>query len=122
MKVIFNPAPSRPLPDALKRRVFLFTPNEFETAGLEDVRCEVVETLGAKGCRIRSTGEVIPAPRAQAVDSTGAGDTFTAVLAVRLAEGESLRGACAAANAAAAKSVERKYVLPSLPFRGEMAV
>ena len=50
------------------------------------------------------------------------GDTFTAVLAVRLAEGESLRGACAAANAAAAKSVERKYVLPSLPLRGEMAV
>ena len=45
-----------------------------------------------------------------------------AVLAVRLADGESLRGACAAANAAAAKSVERKYVLPSLPLRGEIAV
>ena len=118
VKVIFNPAPSRPLPDALKRRVFLFTPNEFETAGLEDVRCEVVETLGAKGCRIRSTGEVVPAvPCGEAVDSTGAGDTFNAVLAVRLAEGETLRDACRAANEAAAKSVTVRYVLPSFPYR-----
>ena len=107
VKIVFNPAPARPLPEALKRRAFLWTPNEFEERALGDVPGEVVTTLGAKGCRIRSTG---------------AGDTFTAVLAVRLAEGESLRGACAAANAAAAKSVERKYVLPSLPFRGEMAV
>lgn len=122
VRIVFNPAPARPLPLELVSRVFLFTPNEFEERELGEVPCEVVTTLGAKGCRIRSTGEVISAPLAKAVDSTGAGDTFTAVLAVRLAEGESLRGACAAANAAAAKSVERKYVLPSLPLRGEMAV
>ena len=78
---------------------------------------EVITTLGAKGCRIRSTGEVIPAPAVKAVDSTGAGDTFNAVLAVRLAEGEPLRDACIAANAAAAQSVAVKYVMPSLPFR-----
>ena len=118
VKIIFNPAPARHLPVVLKERVFLFTPNEFETAGLEDVRCEVVETLGGKGCRIRSTGEVIPAVPCDApVDSTGAGDTFNAVLAVRLAEGESLSDACRAANAAAAKSVTVRYVLPSIPYR-----
>ena len=122
VRIVFNPAPARPLPLELVSRVFLFTPNEFEERELGEVPCEVVTTLGAKGCRIRSTGEVIFAPLAKTVDSTGAGDTFTAVLAVRLAEGESLCGACAAANAAAAKSVERKYVLPSLPLRGEMAV
>ena len=77
----------------------------------------MVTTLGARGCRLRSTGEVIPAPPAKAVDSTGAGDTFNAVLAVRLAEEESLRDACIAANDAAAQSVAVKYVLPSLPFR-----
>ena len=77
----------------------------------------MVTTLGARGCRLRSTGEVIPAPLAKAVDSTGAGDTFNAVLAVRLAEEESLRDACIAANDAAAQSVAVKYVLPSLPFR-----
>ena len=117
VRIILNPAPARALPAALASRVFLFTPNEFETEGVPDVRGEVVETLGAKGCRIRSTGEVVPAPPARAVDSTGAGDTFNGVLAVRLAEGASLRDACIAANEAAAKSVAVRYVLPSIPHR-----
>ena len=103
------------VPLELVSRVFLFTPNEFEERELGEVPCEVVTTLGAKGCRIRSTGEVIPAPRVQAVDSTGAGDTFTAVLAVRLAEGAPLHDACAAACAAAAESVAVRHVMPSIP-------
>ena len=117
VKVVFNPAPARKLPDAIRDAVSVWTPNEFEEAALGDVTGEVVTTLGAKGCRIRSTGEIVPAPPAKAVDTTGAGDTFTAVLAVRLAEGEPLTEACLAANAAAAKSVEKKYVLPALPRR-----
>ena len=117
VRIIFNPAPSRPVPEALKRRVFLWTPNEFEEPSIGDVDGEVVTTLGAGGCRIRSTGEVIPAPVAKAVDSTGAGDTFNGVLAVRLAEGASLRDACIAANETAAKSVAVRYVLPSIPHR-----
>ena len=122
VKIIFNPAPSRPVSEALKRCVFLWTPNEFEEVALGDVPGEIVTTLGAKGCRIRSTGEVIPAPPAQAVDSTGAGDTFNGVLAVRLAEGASLRDACIAANAAAAQSVAVRYVLPSIPYRGCLSI
>ena len=118
VKIIFNPAPARPIPAALANRVFLFTPNEFEEGALGDFTGEVVTTLGSRGCRIRSTGEVVPAvPCGEAVDSTGAGDTFNAVLAVRLAEGETLRDACRAANEAAAKSVTVRYVLPSLPYR-----
>ena len=117
VKIVFNPAPTRPLPEALKRRAFLWTPNEFEERALGDVPGEVVTTLGAKGCRIRSTGEVIPAPRVRAVDSTGAGDTFSAVLAVRLAEGAPLHDACAAACAAAAESVAVCHVMPSIPRR-----
>ena len=118
VRIVFNPAPARPLPAALASRVFLFTPNEFEEAALGDVACEVVTTLGARGCRIRSTGEVIPAvPCGKAVDTTGAGDTFTAVLATRLAEGASLSDACRAANAAAGHSVTVRYVMPSLPRR-----
>ena len=117
VRIIFNPAPSRQMHEALKRRVSLWTPNEFEEAALGDVEGEVVTTLGARGCRIRSTGEVIPAPIAKAVDSTGAGDTFNGVLAVRLAEGVPLAAACADANEAAAKSVAIRYVLPSIPHR-----
>ena len=116
-KVIFNPAPMRPLPDAIKDGVAIFTPNEFEAEAVADVPGEVVTTLGAQGCRIRSTGEVLSTPQVEAVDSTGAGDTFNAVLATRLAEGESLRDACAAANGAASQSVAVRYVMPSLPRR-----
>ena len=137
VKIIFNPAPARKLPKTIVEAVSIFTPNEFEEESLElraeslerdgdeklqapssKLQAEVITTLGAKGCRIRSTGEVIPAPAAKAVDSTGAGDTFNAVLAVRLAEGEELRDACVAANAAAAQSVAVRYVMPSLPRRG----
>ena len=117
VKIILNPAPARALSAELAARVSLFTPNEFEEAALGEVDGEVVTTLGAKGCRIRSTGEIVSAPSAKAVDSTGAGDTFNGVLAVRLAEGATLRDACAAANAAAAKSVAVRYVLPSIPRR-----
>lgn len=117
-KVVLNPAPYRPLPDALKAKVVIYTPNEFETGGLDAVAGEVVETLGAKGCRIRSTGEVIPAVDCgPAVDTTGAGDTFNGVMAARLAEGESLAAACRAANAAAGQQVTKRYVLPAIPHR-----
>lgn len=117
-RIIFNPAPARTLPDELKAATFLFTPNEFEESGLGDVACEVVTTLGARGCRIRATGLEIPAVKVgKSVDSTGAGDTFNAVLAIRLAEGETLESACRAANAAAGFSVTVRYVLPSLPYR-----
>jgi len=124
VRIIFNPAPARPLPKMIVESVAIFTPNEFEETALP-VPCspfpvsspEVVTTLGARGCRIRSTGEIIPAPSAKAVDSTGAGDAFNAVLAVRLAEEETLHDACVAANAAAAQSVAIRYVMPSLPFR-----
>ena len=129
VKIIFNPAPARKLPRKILEAVSIFTPNEFEEEELvrnsslfthhSSLAPEIVTTLGARGCRIRSTGEVIPAPPAKAVDSTGAGDTFNAVLAVRLSEGETLHDACVAANAAAAQSVAIRYVLPSLPKRGE---
>lgn len=136
VKVIFNPAPARKLPKAILESVAIFTPNEFEEKLLAEsfqllgsdyvvssaliaksskLKAEIVTTLGAKGCCIRSTGETIPAPSVKAVDSTGAGDTFNAVLAVRLADGDSLREACVAANAAAAQSVTVRYVMPSLP-------
>ena len=118
VKIMFNPAPARPLPQCIMQSVAIFTPNEFEETGLDNAPGEVVTTLGAKGCRIRSTGEVVPpCDCGRAVDSTGAGDTFNGVLAVRIAEGAGLREACAAANFAAAKSVAVRYVIPSIPRR-----
>ena len=111
VKVIFNPAPARELPKTIRDAVSIWTPNEFEESALGDVSGEVITTLGARGCRIRSTGEIIPAPSVQAVDTTGAGDTFNGVLAVRLAEGDTLVNACRVANEAAARSTTVRYVM-----------
>ena len=111
VKVIFNPAPARDLSKTIRDAVSIWTPNEFEESALGAVAGEVVTTLGARGCRIRSTGEIIPAPSVRAVDTTGAGDTFNGVLAVRLAEGDTLVNACRVANEAAARSTTVRYVL-----------
>ena len=114
-KVIVNPAPARPLPESILRGAWLFTPNAFETAGLEANR-NVVETRGGEGCFIRATGRLVPAEPVDAVvDTTGAGDTFNGVLAAELAGGAEMERACAAANAAAGLSVTKRYVLPSIP-------
>ena len=121
VRIMMNPAPARPISDELRRRVFLWTPNEFEESPLGEVAGEVVTTLGARGCRIRSTGEIVSAVNCgKAVDATGAGDVFTATLCVRLAEGEAIEDACRAANAAAAESVTKRYVMPSIPRRERM--
>ena len=116
-RIILNPAPARPLPSALKRLVWLATPNAFETEGLEDIP-EAVVTLGAEGCRIRSTGLLLPAPSfGPVLDTTGAGDTFSGVLAACLARGRSLKESATEANAAAARSVTVRHVLPAIPRR-----
>ena len=118
-RIILNPAPARPLQPALKRLVWLATPNAFETEGLDDIP-EAVITLGAEGCRIRSTGLRIPARSLGPVlDTTGAGDIFSGVLAACLARGLSLEESATEANAAAARSVTARHVLPAIPRRGK---
>ena len=85
---ILNPAPARKLPAALLRLVHTLVPNEHEMMpGAQNT----VITLGARGARV---GRVrIPAPKVKPVDTVGAGDCFTAWLAVGIAEGLSLEAA-----------------------------
>lgn len=118
--VIWNPAPSVDLPHKLIGMTDLFTPNEHETAGIEDAK-DVIVTLGAQGCCLKATGEVIPAVRQQNVlDTTGAGDTFNGVLAAWLAKGESRRRSVLVAMAAAGLSVTRQYAATAIPYLREL--
>lgn len=120
VKVILNPAPFRPNDREFLDKIDLFTPNEYETEGLSEYE-NVVVTLGAKGCLIKKTGEIVPAKKVDlAVDTTGAGDTFNGVLAVCLAEGMNIKEACERANIASAIKVKRKYILDSIPLRKEI--
>ena len=137
-RVILNPAPARPLPDALLRHVSILTPNETEAGLLTGVKMTgiaaagkaarilmgrgvstIVITLGAKGALIANEQGtcVVPAFEVKPVDSTAAGDIFNGALAVALAEGEPLIAAVRMANAAAALSVMRSGAQPSAPTR-----
>lgn len=66
-----------------------------------------IETLGKRGCRVHTTQNVayVPAVPAQAIDSTGAGDSFAAAFLYSYLTGASLREAGAFACNIASQSV-----------------
>jgi ribokinase len=122
LEVVLNPAPARELPAALLELSPLLTPNRDEAralAGEDDpeaaaralaarTRAPVVVTLGAAGALVvdGDTVERVPAPRVEAVDTTGAGDAFNGVLAAGLAAGLDLAEAARRAVEAASTSVQ----------------
>ena len=63
---------------------------------------------------------LFPALPIKAVDTTGAGDTFNAALAVAVSEGKTLREAIVFATNASAHSVAIPHVMQSLPTRAEL--
>ena len=81
----------------------------------------ILLTLGAKGCVILSDGDPIeiPAPRVVAVDTTGAGDTFTGWLCAGRMRGLSPEDAAREAVDAAALMVTRLGTGNALPSRAE---
>lgn len=80
---------------------------------------QVALTLGSEGVLLvdGSGSTHIPAVVVHAVDTTGAGDAFTAALAVSLAEGLDLAAAGRRGAAAAALSVTRNGTQTSFPSR-----
>lgn len=139
--VILNPAPARPLPDKLLRKVSIITPNETEAELLTGIKVKnesaasraaakllergvgtVILTLGSRGAFVADRNErrLVPGFRVKPVDTTAAGDVFNGTLAVALAEGKSMLDAVRFANAAAAISVTRFGAQPSAPYRNEI--
>ncbi|MEV4504004.1 ribokinase [Streptomyces klenkii] len=84
----------------------------------------VVVTLGAEGALTLDAGAAeavaVPGVKAEAVDTTGAGDAFTGALAARLAAGDSLAGAARFAVRVGAASVTRPGAQPSYPTLAEL--
>jgi ribokinase len=140
---ILDPAPARALPKEILQLVDIATPNENEACVLAGVPVgrvnatdavalgnrirelgvrSVIVKLGDQGCVYSGPDGTFTAPpfRVQAVDSTAAGDTFNAALAVALAEGAGVENALRFANAAAAISVTRPGAQTSAPVRAEV--
>ncbi|MEO5810929.1 MAG: ribokinase [Rhodanobacter sp.] len=131
--VILNPAPAQKLPAEWLQLARYVTPNQHELAILlgadpaEDFKAlmrrtpvPVVLTRGSAGAWYREQGKPIHQAgfAVDVLDSTGAGDTFNAALAVFLHEGlaEAVRKACAAA----ALSVGKLGAQGGMPSAGEL--
>ncbi len=142
-RTILDPAPAQPLPTSLLEQVDLLTPNESEAClllgrppaeiSLDDApavagalmdlgAAAVVLKLGAAGCFYRDVDQMFPVRgfRVIPADTTAAGDTFNAALAVALSEDKGLEEALRFANAAAAISVTRPGAQASVPSRAEV--
>lgn len=141
-RTLLNPAPARVLPDEAWPLIDVITPNETEAPVLlgldenhgltdydlikalqEKTNSAVILTRGSKGALIADGDDVIeiePELVDVVVDTTGAGDSFTAALAVGLGEGWELVEAAKFAARAGAHAVTIAGVIPSLPTREQL--
>lgn len=141
LRVVWNPSP---FPENLEcfplDKVYLFIVNELEAARLAggspsmtaeqllDALSEkyphsnFVLTMGSHGviCRLEKACCSHPAYQVQAVDTTGAGDTFCGYFLTGLCQQQALADCLKSASAAAAIAVSRAGAAPSIPTRDEV--
>ncbi|WP_415830264.1 ribokinase, partial [Kibdelosporangium persicum] len=133
-----NAAPAQALPDDVWDAIDLLIVNEHEAVELTQAAgsaaelaamllervSAVVITLGRGGCVVAEKGRDplrIPGFSVDAVDTTGAGDTFCGVLAAALARGLELAEAARLACAAGALAVTRPGAQSAVPTAAEVA-
>jgi ribokinase len=137
--VVVNPAPARPSALELAALAPIFTPNAGEArelTGEPDKRraavtlarrtgAPVIVTDGSAGALVLEEPDgkalALPAPSGvTAVDTTGAGDTFSGALATRIAAGDDLRAAAGFAVAAGACAVQARGARSGMPTQTEV--
>ena len=140
MKIWFNPSPFN---DRVKTcdlsKVDVFLMNEVEgeqitgqkepevildAIALLYPKAKVVLTLGDKGAWFMDGAErtFSPAEKVTAVDTTGAGDTFTGYFMEAIAEGMPASAALALAGKAAAIAIGKPGAAISIPYRKDVIV
>lgn len=142
MRIICNPAPAHTIPAECYPLIDFLTPNETEASTLTGISItdlddaeeaarllrgmgarNVIITLGERGALVlpeNGPSQLVPSHEVEAVDATGAGDSFNGAFALGIAEGNDIVSATAFANAAAAISVTRIGTAPAMPFRDEI--
>jgi ribokinase len=136
--VILNPAPAQHLKNSLVSKISYLTPNESEictlTSGEESDLAGQIQILLKRGVStiiltrgedgvLFNQGDKLEARdsmKVQAVDTTGAGDTFNGALAVGLARGDSLNDAVELAVKAASISVTKPGAQSGMPHLHEL--
>ncbi len=142
-KFILNPAPAREIDDDLLKNVYLITPNETELGiivhkklvSLEDyidgakellkkgVK-NVIVTLGTIGSLlVNNEGhQLVKAYKVKAIDTVGAGDSYTGSLASQLDQGKTILEAIEIATAVAALEVQKNGAIPAMPHKNEVEI
>ncbi|WP_046228266.1 ribokinase [Paenibacillus dauci] len=130
--LLLNPAPARHVSEAVIKNISYITPNEheasivFEGMTLEQALRQYPNILfvteGSNGVRYYDGQQevVVPTYKVEAIDTTGAGDTFNAAFGVALAEGQSLQDALRFGNRAASLSVTKFGAQGGMPTRQEV--
>lgn len=141
-QIIFDPAPAVPdLPDEFWSGIDYIKPNETELKILTGIDADteediargaeimlkkgvknVIVSLGERGCFYLSGTErrVLPARKVKAVDTTAAGDSFTAAFALALSRGEPVYEAIRFGQKVSAVVVSRKGAQTSIPGPEEL--
>ncbi len=140
-RVLLDPAPAVPLPTEVLAQLDYIKPNETEASivtGISVTDVASAETAGrwfverGVGTAIVTLGEAgavvttaegschYPAPRIDAVDTTGAGDVFSGALMAALAGDKPVEDAVRFANHAAALSGTKLGVIESIPTLEEV--
>jgi ribokinase len=129
---VLNPAPARPLAPELLRRCKVLTPNHQEVTALGASSVQellasgveaVVVTRGVHGADLYRPDQPVlhqPSFAVPVLDTTGAGDAFSAALAWGLAGGQSMEDAVRVAAAAGALSTQAVGARASLPDRAAL--
>ncbi|WP_423798086.1 ribokinase [Neobacillus sp. SAB-20_R2A] len=132
VRLLLNPAPARPIRKEVIEKAAYITPNEHEASvlfGYKDLHEALLEypnkvfiTEGKNGVRFHNgkTEVLVPSYPVEAVDTTGAGDTFNAAFAVALAEGKGFEESIRFANRAASLSVTKFGAQGGMPTREEV--
>lgn len=140
--IILNPAPAPDsIPDSVLKKIDIITPNETELQKLIGSKIDsmesikeganvllskgvktVVVTLGDKGAALVTENEFLHflVPKVETIDTTAAGDSFTAAIAVALSEGRSMEEAIIFAGKVASIVVTREGAQTSIPSRYEV--
>ncbi len=136
IKTLLDPAPAAKLSENLYPNIDYIKPNEVEATFLTNIEVNdrvsaeiaghwfiergvgtAIITLGEKGAVLvtNSKSQHFPAPNVEALDTTGAGDIFSAGLIASISQGKTIEDSIIFANHAASLSTTRLGVVESIP-------
>ena len=139
MKIVLNPSPyNQKIKDIDFNKLWLIIINEVEGKDITGKaspeliikalrekykNLKIVLTLGSKGAMFSGERECFcPAFEVKAVDTTGAGDTFTGFLISALSKGEDIEFALKKAACASAIAITKSGAANSIPSQSEVTV